>query len=86
MSFGIQDDDIDRYAGVRFAPESEEVAIDLIGKIGGITLEMAMTDLEEREFWGRRDISKNSQGHKRVTRCGGAGFDPALFKLIDNTF
>jgi len=36
------------------------VVIDLVGKIGDITFETAMTDLEEREFWGRRSISKNS--------------------------
>lgn len=50
--FEIHDDDIERYAVVRFAPESEEIAIDLIGKIGSITFERAVKDIEEMEIEG----------------------------------
>lgn len=45
--FEIGDDDIEQYAVVRFAPESEEIAIDLIGKIGKITYEVAIGNTEE---------------------------------------
>jgi len=34
--FNIHNDDVAQYAVVRFAPESEEIVIDLIGKIGEI--------------------------------------------------
>jgi len=50
--FEIHDNDIERYAVVRFAPESKEIAIDLIGKIGSITFERAIKDLEEVEIEG----------------------------------
>ena len=50
--FDIRDDDIIRYAVVRFAPESEAAAIDLIGKIGKITFETATKDIEEVEIGG----------------------------------
>jgi hypothetical protein len=50
--FEIQDDDIMRYAVVRFAPESEEIVIDLIGKIGAISFERAVKDIEELEVEG----------------------------------
>ena len=46
----IHDVDIDQYAVVRFAPESEEIVIDMIGKIGKIDFEMAMQDIEEIEL------------------------------------
>ena len=36
----IRDVDIDQYAVVRFAPESEEIVIDMIGKIGKIDFKM----------------------------------------------
>ena len=48
----IRDVDIDQYAVVRFAPESEEIVIDLIGKIGRIDFETAIQDVEEIEFEG----------------------------------
>lgn len=50
--FEIRDDDIERYAVVRFAPQSEEIAIDLIGKTGKITFEVAFEDIEEVEMEG----------------------------------
>ncbi|TSA12599.1 MAG: hypothetical protein D4R73_02145 [Deltaproteobacteria bacterium] len=50
--FEIRDDDIVRYAVVRFAPESEEVVIDLIGKIGAISFEVAVRDMETVELEG----------------------------------
>ncbi|GBE05664.1 MAG TPA: hypothetical protein ENG95_04945 [Nitrospirae bacterium] len=40
--FNIHDDDVMRYAVVRFAPESEEIVIDFIGKIGDISFETAI--------------------------------------------
>jgi len=43
----IREDDIERYAVVRVAPESEEIVIDLIGKIGEITFNSAAKDIEE---------------------------------------
>jgi predicted nucleotidyltransferase len=46
----IRDVDIDQYAVVRFAPESEEIVIDLIGKIGAIDFKMANQDVEEIEL------------------------------------
>ena len=51
-AFEIQDDDIERYAVVRFAPESEEIVIDLIGKIGEIDFEFAKNDIVEMEIEG----------------------------------
>jgi len=48
----IRDVDIDQYAVVRFAPESEEIVIDLIGKIGKIDFKMAIQDVEEIELEG----------------------------------
>lgn len=50
--FEISDDDIMRYAVLRFAPESEDIAIDLIGKIGEISFEVAVKDIEEVELEG----------------------------------
>lgn len=48
----IHDVDISQYAVVRFAPESEEIVIDLIGKIGKIDFEMAAKDIEELKLEG----------------------------------
>lgn len=48
----IRDVDIEQYAVVRFAPESEEIVIDLIGKIGKIDFERAIQDIEEIELEG----------------------------------
>ena len=48
----IRDVDIDQYAVVRFAPESEEIVIDMIGKIGKIDFKMAIQDIEEIELEG----------------------------------
>lgn len=50
--FKIRDDDVMQYAVVRFAPESEEIVIDLIGKIGEISFETAIKDIEEVEIEG----------------------------------
>jgi hypothetical protein len=50
--FEIRDVDIDQYAVVRFAPESEEIVIGMIGKIGKIDFKMAMQDIEEIELEG----------------------------------
>ena len=49
---GIRDADIDQYAVVRFAPESEEIVIDLIGKIGAIDFKTAIQDVEEIDLEG----------------------------------
>lgn len=48
----IRDADIDQYAVVRFAPESEEIVIDMIGKIGTIDFKTAIQDIEEIEVEG----------------------------------
>jgi predicted nucleotidyltransferase len=48
----IRDVDIDQYAVIRFAPESEEIVIDLIGKIGKVNFEAAIKDIEEVELEG----------------------------------
>ncbi len=48
----IQDVDISQYAVVRLAPESEEIVIDMIGKIGKIDFEAAAQDIEEVELEG----------------------------------
>ena len=48
----IRDLDIEQYAVVRFVPESEEIVIDLIGKIGKVNFETAMKDIEEVELEG----------------------------------
>lgn len=50
--FEIADDDISRYTVVRFAPESEEIVIDLVGKIGEVTFGMAIKDIENIELEG----------------------------------
>ena len=48
----IRDVDIEQYAVIRFAPESEEIVIDLIGKIGKVNFEAAIKDIEEVELEG----------------------------------
>jgi predicted nucleotidyltransferase len=48
----IRDVDIDQYAVVRFAPESEEIVIDMIGKIGKIDFKIAIQDIEKIELEG----------------------------------
>ena len=48
----ILDADIDQYAVVRFAPESEGIVIDMIGKIGTIDFKTAIQDIEEIEVEG----------------------------------
>ena len=48
----IRDVDIDQYAVVRFAPESEEIVIDMIGKIGTIDFKTAIQDIEDIEVEG----------------------------------
>jgi predicted nucleotidyltransferase len=48
----IRDVDISEYAVVRFAPESGEIVIDLIGKIGKIDFELAAQDIEELKLEG----------------------------------
>lgn len=50
--FEIQDDDIEQYAVVRFAPESKDIAVDLIGKVGMVSYEVAIEDIEEVEMEG----------------------------------
>jgi hypothetical protein len=50
----IRDVDIGRYAVVRFAPESEEIVMDLIGRIGRIDFETAIQDIEEIELEGTK--------------------------------
>lgn len=50
--FEISDDDVMQYTVVRFAPESEEIVIDLMGKIGEISFERAIKDVEEVELEG----------------------------------
>ena len=56
----IRDVDIDQYAVVRFAPESEEIVIDMIGKIGKIDFKMAIQDIEEIELEGINPV-RNSR-------------------------
>ena len=50
--FDILDDDVRQYTVVRFAPEQEEIVIDLMGKIGDISFEIASNDIEEIEIEG----------------------------------
>lgn len=50
--YEIRDDDVMQYTVVRFAPESEEIVIDLIGKIGDVSYETAIKDVEEAEIDG----------------------------------
>ncbi|MEK9150327.1 MAG: nucleotidyltransferase [Candidatus Desantisbacteria bacterium] len=50
--FDILDDDIKQYTVVRFAPEQEDIVIDLMGKIGDISFEIASNDIEEIEIEG----------------------------------
>ncbi len=50
--FEIHDDDVMQYAVVRFAPESEEIVIDLIGQVGDVSFEIAFKDVEEVEIEG----------------------------------
>ena len=50
--FEIHDDDIARYTVVRFAPESEEIVIDLIGKIGEISFDVAVKDVQRVQLEG----------------------------------
>ena len=50
--FEISDDDVMKYTVVRFAPESEEIVIDLVGKIGNISFEAAIKDIEDVELEG----------------------------------
>lgn len=50
--FNIHNDDVAQYAVVRFAQESEEIVIDLIGKIGEISFDVANKDREEVEIEG----------------------------------
>lgn len=50
--FEISDDDVMRYTVVRFAPESEEIVIDLIGKIGEISSNIVNNDIEVVELEG----------------------------------
>ncbi len=51
-AFEIRDDDVLQYTVVRFAPESEEIVIDLMGKIGDISFETAIKDVEEIDVEG----------------------------------
>ncbi|HZX48278.1 MAG TPA: DUF6036 family nucleotidyltransferase [Nitrospirota bacterium] len=50
--FNIHDDDVAQYAVVRFAPESGDIVIDLIGKIGEISFAVADKDKEGVEIEG----------------------------------
>ena len=50
--FEISDDDVMKYTVVRFAPESEEIVIDLVGKIGAVSFDTAIKDIEEVELEG----------------------------------
>jgi predicted nucleotidyltransferase len=44
---GLGDGEVAQYAVVRFAPASGEVVIDLIGRVGEVTFETAVGDVEE---------------------------------------
>ncbi len=48
----MREDDVSRYAVVRFAPEAAEAVIDLIARIGEITYEVAAQDLESVSIQG----------------------------------
>lgn len=48
----MRDDEVSRYAVVRFAPETEESVIDLIGRISEITYEVAAQELENVSIQG----------------------------------
>ncbi|MBU1262807.1 hypothetical protein KJ640_07670 [bacterium] len=50
--FDILDDDVRQYTVVRFAPEQEEIVIDLMGKIGEVSFEIASNDIEEIQIEG----------------------------------
>ncbi len=51
-AFEISDDDVMKYTVIRFAPESEEIVIDLMSKIGDISLDIAIANIEEVELEG----------------------------------
>jgi hypothetical protein len=48
----INDDEIQKYTVIRFAPESEEIVIDLMAKIGDVDYITACRDIEELEIEG----------------------------------
>ncbi|MBI4689096.1 MAG: nucleotidyltransferase [Nitrospirae bacterium] len=50
--FEISDDDVMKYTVVRFAPEAEDIVIDLVGRIGDISFEVAIKDVEEIDLEG----------------------------------
>jgi predicted nucleotidyltransferase len=51
-AFEISDDDVLKYTVIRFAPESEDIVVDLMGKIGDISSGIAIADIEEVELEG----------------------------------
>jgi len=50
--FEIRDGDIQTYTVIRFVPESGEIAVDLIGRIGEVDFWRAASDVEEIEVEG----------------------------------
>lgn len=50
--FEISDNDVMKYSVIRFAPESEEIVVNLLGKIGDISSNIAIADIEEVELEG----------------------------------
>jgi len=51
-AFEINDRDVLQYTVVRFAPESEDLAVDLLRAVGEIDFQKAFRDIERIEFGG----------------------------------
>ena len=51
-AFEINDRDVLQYTVVRFAPESEDLAVDLLKAIGDIDFKKAFRDIERIEIGG----------------------------------
>ena len=51
-AYGINDNDVATYTVVRFAPESEDIVVDIMGKVGEIDFEVAKNNIEMIDFEG----------------------------------
>lgn len=48
----IEDEDVNHYIVLRFAPQNQEIVIDFLGRIGPITFDTAKQDVKEEEIEG----------------------------------
>jgi predicted nucleotidyltransferase len=51
-AYDIHDNDVATYTVVRFAPESEDIVVDIMGKVGEIDFEVARNNVETIDFEG----------------------------------